>query len=723
VPGSGSKAAASLPSETSDNTVDRIYRQYQGGRTPDFKGLAEATDEAAESDGTPSGTAFSSNPPPIRDGAKNRCGFRPGEIGRDGYVDSEDLMSSSSPNQEADYKNNVPLVAAKGSSRADYNPNWRFPRGGSRPGEVPAASLPQLPRPGCADQQPPASAPIPELATSLPPSSVSLSNTQELLNGVFVDDGDDGDDEPGFMRSQLDASEHHHNMYPMPLHVQSAKGKEKQVVYASGAGASTAGMTTESDDDPFRYDKQSFSVFLQPSKEREVSAALRRVSGLSSHSKGTLCSPDGSPIRSSERPPPVPENAVAPAEAPSPMPGSLSRRPDAVFFDASALRAVQGDGDGPYKVKVTMRHDSPSNKGRVAHHGGNGPPALTDKNLRLGHFYQGKNTVVSDGDDWETVATSGAGLGSIGLSLPPELLTGSNVVKLTGRNIDDDISDDNVSCNDVPFDDFASTDRMIQHPVSDNSDPSFCIRRVKGVDMPIFVPKQRVHRVNGFAQDSGRLFPAQGHRVEDADPAEASGRSANPFRQISIRKRRLSPFGQATKSGKQTKFEVRNSRVPSADGELGAEIERQQKQKSSGAGDGGVASPGQHLEGRIHSQGSDGTRLAHDVEESQESDDGESHAFTFDLIPLPEAAKIQAIRRASGLDDQTETGTARARRAMSQASSKRSDVSNLSAVDNMPRFPEPAHYARQQPLLSSSSPPKPRRIRRRGKGKGKTKFT
>lgn len=54
-------------------------------------------------------------------------------------------------------------------------------------------------------------------------------------------------------------------------------------------------MTEESDDDPFLYDQPS--VFLQPSKEREVSACLHKVSGLARESTATVYSQDGTPSK------------------------------------------------------------------------------------------------------------------------------------------------------------------------------------------------------------------------------------------------------------------------------------------------------------------------------------------------------------------------------------------------------------------------------------------
>ncbi|CAK7221699.1 hypothetical protein SCUCBS95973_004588 [Sporothrix curviconia] len=78
-------------------------------------------------------------------------------------------------------------------------------------------------------------------------------------------------------------------LYPKPLRVQSIRAEGKHMSLHSGIAVSATGMTTDSEEDPFRYDKDAYNIFLHPSKERDVSAALNHISGLSSHSRATLC--------------------------------------------------------------------------------------------------------------------------------------------------------------------------------------------------------------------------------------------------------------------------------------------------------------------------------------------------------------------------------------------------------------------------------------------------
>lgn len=63
----------------------------------------------------------------------------------------------------------------------------------------------------------------------------------------------------------------------------------------SGVAASEGTDASDADEDPFKYDRHG--PFLQPSRERVVSAHLRKVSGLPRESTATVYSQDGTPSR------------------------------------------------------------------------------------------------------------------------------------------------------------------------------------------------------------------------------------------------------------------------------------------------------------------------------------------------------------------------------------------------------------------------------------------
>lgn len=78
-------------------------------------------------------------------------------------------------------------------------------------------------------------------------------------------------------------------MLPPPARMHSARRKERSrqsLVSSSRSSLLGGGMTELSEEDPFHYD----SVFLRPSREREVSAFLHRVSGVECGSTAIICS-------------------------------------------------------------------------------------------------------------------------------------------------------------------------------------------------------------------------------------------------------------------------------------------------------------------------------------------------------------------------------------------------------------------------------------------------
>ncbi len=700
-PLSQSNGTGSMPSETSDNTVDRIYRQYQL-HTPEFEGINEAIQELSLDIDNPgrSNTSAAADAPRSRDGATNRCGFRSEDVA---YQDS-DSLSSPSPMQATTTGESRPRFRFPPNDRPrrpDFDPNWVFPKIMPQ-GEAPTMDLPQAPSSIVADQLSTLTPHLAEPSNSLPPSLTSPPNTEELLYGTF-DDGEEDDD-----------ARDHEGIYISPLRLHTAGGAAaSRFGYLSGCAASTAGMTTESDDDPFKYDNQSYSAFLQPSKEREVSAALRRVSGLSSHSRGTVCSPDGTPYRSSARPPPIPKKDMSRHPL---RQGGSPKQPQEAFYDSSAIKSIRRVAEGdPLDIKVVLRGGPPSKDHPTASASASNsnPNALTDKNLGLGEFKgPGREHVQSDGDDWETVATSGFRYGSADGTLP---VFNSQPIKTTGSSIAD-LSDE--SFYDVPFDDFASTDRIIKHPRSDGSLGSYHVREVKGSNMPVFVARPRVHRVNGLAQDSCRMLSAAQDAANGVtSTAESLGRKiSNPFRQLSAKKkqkRRFPPFAYP---------ELESKAQEAALGDVPGRKGKHLKQRGfDGGKDEGGPSRCQSPTALALRQAGTPTPACKTTAENDISamthDSERSHGFSFNLIPLPEAARLQAMNRASGLDDQTESGTARARRAMSNESERRGDMASPD-LPALPRLPEASHPRRPRALCSPSpsSPPPTRQHHRGGQG-------
>lgn len=146
---------------------------------------------------------------------------------------------------------------------------------------------------------------------------------------------------------------------PHRMHSNRSRGVN-QSSFISGTGKSTGNLTTDSDDDPFRYDRQSFGVFLQPSKEREVSAALRHVSGLSMHSMGTIYSPDGTPLKTKSRLPVcnTSPQSVDRFDGSVRRTGSRNKNAES-FYNTSAIQSKWAVGAASDRIKVPVQRVAP----------------------------------------------------------------------------------------------------------------------------------------------------------------------------------------------------------------------------------------------------------------------------------------------------------------------------------------------------------------------------
>lgn len=150
-------------------------------------------------------------------------------------------------------------------------------------------------------------------------------------------------------------------LLPPPARMHSAGRKERgrQSLTSSGRSSAIGGVMTEgSEEDPFHYD----SVFLRPSREREVSAYLHQVSGVERGSTAIICSPDGSPLRTADpvldggSPLPVPGNQVRPLRLPkrAAVGNDARSQQGKGFFEPSAINPEWTVGS-PDVVRVPVR--------------------------------------------------------------------------------------------------------------------------------------------------------------------------------------------------------------------------------------------------------------------------------------------------------------------------------------------------------------------------------
>lgn len=155
-------------------------------------------------------------------------------------------------------------------------------------------------------------------------------------------------------------------LLPPPARMHSARRKDtgRQSLISSGrSSVAGGGMTEGSEEDPFHYD----SVFLRPAREREVSIFLHRVSGVERGSTAIICSPDGSPLRTSrhveDREPSSPEvqpatlgNQVSPLRLPqrAAVGNDARNQQGQEFFEPSAVNPEWTVGS-PDVVRVPVR--------------------------------------------------------------------------------------------------------------------------------------------------------------------------------------------------------------------------------------------------------------------------------------------------------------------------------------------------------------------------------
>ena len=458
-------------------------------------------------------------------------------------------------------------------------------------------------------------------------------------------------------------------LYPKPLRVQSIRAEGKHASLYSGIAVSGTGMTTDSEEDPFRYDKDAYKIFLHPSKERDVSTALNHISGINSHSQATLHGFDSSlAVRQmSLRPPPIPTEYIkddpfcsGPTRARSATPESADG-----FYDTSVIQPNWAVERSEYEVKVVLQDVSRNNSMNASSR----PSDEAERNnapnkchrtsffkplqsASLSRRKDKENAMPSSElGDWETVATSVPGLRSMQLPLPPVPSgygQGRNLRghKMTGSSVADVSDDDGFS--QMQFHEYASTDRIVQHPSGhEDSEESLQICNMSGTKIPIMIPKQRVHRVNGFAQNTSRILPQP--PLSGGEAAAAFARKvSSPFRQLSGRRARpfsptpLHPLPYKLGKGK-TKFEFQQSFQASDRDTFGMKQVYEFQGVSSETGN----TQSDTFNMTMSEETTNQVDNSHSLRDSGSSTSSRRtiHSFPFPLIPLPEAARKEAVRR------------------------------------------------------------------------------
>lgn len=430
---------------------------------------------------------------------------------------------------------------------------------------------------------------------------------------------------------------------------------------------STGDFTADSDEDPFEYDRGSYTIFLKPAREREVSAALRCFSGASTgvNVGSAPASPGQAPVLPS----------VSPADAPQTV-NSVSQHSNPIYDKLPSYQTPQVPQDwniesGPNLVRVPVRYSAipdqvVANQNQAAQRSEVHPPA---ENIEV---------VMSDGGDWETVGTTLSQFDSNRAFASDIGLVRTHPVKVTGSSIAD-YSDGN-SLPPAPSDAFSSTDRILRHPSPHCDDIPRHRRTLRDSCRPIFPAKPRIHRVNGYLQNSTRLFTdpttsssgrssARHHLIEklSASIRSRTAKKRGQFWHLSGDARQWSKFGSHDSFGW---FEMGRDDACSSQECQEDECPTTETPVNERNND-AVAEPSQQVSTMPAAAESTADGLEQgDTSTQADRSIASPTLFSFPLISLEEAARREASRIESGEDDLTITSGIRTQNDSSIGSSR-----------------------------------------------------
>ncbi|KAK4158796.1 hypothetical protein QBC43DRAFT_348374 [Cladorrhinum sp. PSN259] len=567
----------------------------------------------------------------------------------------------------------------------------------STPGDAPSVPLPELPHHhGTTQQSLAATSDDPESNTSAIHSIDSLSNSQVLLNKLSIDDQESRPTAPAFApRSDLlppSRTSQFFTIHCIEGEQSPRKGYEhtrgefyagpevSQAAFSTGTG----GVISESDEDPFQYDRNSYGLFLQRDRERETTVHHRDSSSSIHPASTTSAVPTN--FQSSRRP----------LQSNNPF---LSRLD---FYHASPVGGAWEGLHDPNEIRIPVQPPNPTPAHRPAL---NGPELIQKGGLTTGWqdkaYSEGLQNLVADGGDWETVGTDVGHFDSNRACASGTGLSGSHLIKVTGSSIADysDISD----FAPARFDVFASTERILQHPGAECGPNNRVLRNLKETGRPIFLPKPRVHRVNGYPQDSCRIF---------TDPTAASSGSSARSQLLDKLKfsKRMRRHNETTQGPRFDPYKPIKEHSPTNVSDPWSQHDAANSCAGKGKGkDFNASVPGRTrhrvytteqvvMQGKKPGQSSNPNKENRITppQAAKSPATGSPTLFNFPLITLEEAAKKQAMRIDNGEDDMTITSGGRTR----QDSSAMSSRATQRTTPPTPCIskPTPVHYRNQTGL-------------------------
>ncbi|KAI1848276.1 hypothetical protein JX266_005989 [Neoarthrinium moseri] len=680
------------PVDTSKSTVERIVEQYattEGDRRSSSLGSSEL--------------AYTFEPPDRQQGAATRVGFR-GEENR--------VPSKHQKKPQRDTSLPPQLRVSETDAEA------------ANVGSV-AEALLEAPRFVWAGDLDADRCRLSTTAQLSPSPRVSSRASTQASDADWSKDLDTCGDKQG-------SSRHSHSLVPQPLRIPSNRehhraNQLRQNPFLTDVESSITGdISTDSNDDPFKYDNEHYRRIRRLGKEREVSRALRRLSRFNPPPEGIDPTVDEATVRAG------PDNEArsqSEIHRSTVDHGQLGGN----FFDPVAFRALHGDAEIGSGIKIVI---SKSPEPKVEDETNDAQDSTTF-GLMVERDNGNTNTLSRDHateGDWVTEATSDAGLDTV-----PHNGPFAQGIKATGSSLAD-YSDDGYMTHFPGA--FGSRDHILQHPSAESLANSYEMHSLKGRDQKVLLPRPNASRFNGFGQNTSRF------NSNYRKPTESQEGLFNPFvRRDYKRADASSYFTYKPDKNTRSKYEFRDSTSTYAgvvDSNQAVCGTREVIESSSMASinttellnEGGVSCTGggdyvphkdnethQHKHTRRHSRRP--TRLVfprmsqHNRPAMDDYDDkptpmtpiiyqdgpvSAGSKFSFRLLDLAEAQVLQKQRRESGETDETEDSTVRYNRARSESGTQPS-------LTPLPPRPSAAylrdgHVRKGSGLSSTFTPPR-----------------
>jgi hypothetical protein len=261
-----------------------------------------------------------------------------------------------------------------------------------------------------------------------------------------------------------------------------------------------------------------FSLMDRLPLEREVSNALRRASGCSSYSNGSISTTalgryEGFPSETSTYK--AIRSLIKKNETKAPLNlenGSHDRRitQAQAFYDQQAIPSNWVSTQQHNVVRVPINHN-----GSFPNSPPDSPPGQIETPI------ENRRRSEDTNNDWETVGDS-IPIGRYEF----DMLGGT--VGVTGSSIANTSDPGTTSPYVAELHEFSSTARIAQHPGNIQYSGDYRQRDLKRTHIPIFLPVFREHKVNGYLSDSNRIRPAPNPFYETLAPLKNP--HTNPFR-------------------------------------------------------------------------------------------------------------------------------------------------------------------------------------------------